>query len=122
MTEVELVAAALAAGASAGLTDTARGAVADLYTSLREAVRRCLDRGAVPGTRVLDAPDEDAGAWQARLVAVLTDSGVERDPAVLAVARALLDETGRPGRITVDASGARGVQIGDGNEQHNTFH
>ena len=44
MTEVELVAAALAAGASAGLTDTARGAVQDLYTGLREAVRRRLDR------------------------------------------------------------------------------
>ncbi|MFD7692138.1 hypothetical protein [Streptomyces sp. NPDC059805] len=121
MTEVELVAAALAAGASAGLTDTARGAVTDLYTSLREAVRRCLDRGAVPGARVLDAPDADTGAWQSRLVAVLSDSGLERDPAVLALARALLDETRKPGRITVDASNARGVQIGDNNQQHNAF-
>jgi hypothetical protein len=125
MSEVQLVAAALVAGASAGLTDSARGAVQDLYASLREAVRRRLDRSAVAGARVLDAPDPDPEAWRSRLVGVLTGSGVDEDEVVLAVARALLDEVGearRAGRATVDARGSRGVQVGDGNTQHNTFH
>lgn len=121
MSEVELVAAALAAGASAGLTDTARGAVLDLYTSLREAVRRRLDRGRVAGARVLDAPDADPEVWRRRLVGVLTDSGVEEDVAVLALARALLEKAAGDGRVTVYAEGSRGVQVGDGNTQHNAF-
>jgi len=121
MTEVELVAAALAAGASAGLTDTARGAVHDLYTGLRDAVRRRLDPNGVADTRVLDAPDADLEAWRSRLVGVLTGSGVEEDQAVVAQARALLAETGQAGRFTVYAPNSKGVSIGDGTTQHNTF-
>ncbi|MFE6175974.1 hypothetical protein [Streptomyces sp. NPDC056464] len=121
MTEVELVAAALAAGASAGLTDTARGAVHDLYTGLRDAVRRRLDPDGVADARVLDAPDADLEAWRSRLVGVLTGSGVEQDRAVMAGARALLAETGQDGRFTVYAPDSKGMQNGNNNTQHNTF-
>ena len=70
---------------------------------------------------MLDAPDGDPEVWRGRLVGVLTGSGVEEDEAVMAVARALLAETGRGGRITVHAPDSKGVQIGNGNTMHNTF-
>jgi hypothetical protein len=93
VTEVELVATALATGAAAGLTDTARGAVHDLYTALREAVRRRLGEGGCGGcygVRVLDAYETDPDVWRTRLLHVLTGSGVERDGEILTAARAVL--------------------------------
>ncbi|MFF7889075.1 hypothetical protein ACH40F_49955 [Streptomyces sp. NPDC020794] len=121
MTEVELVAAALAAGASAGLTDTARGAVHDLYTALREVVRRRLAGGSGYCVRVLDAHEADPDVWQSRLVEVLTGSGVEEDEEILAAARILLGAERRVGGFTVDARGANGVHFGGG-ARNNTFH
>ncbi|MEU0187697.1 hypothetical protein ABZ312_42160 [Streptomyces sp. NPDC006207] len=119
MTEAEMVVAALTAGASAGLSDTARGAVHDLYAGLREAVRSRLARSGGEDVRVLDAPGPDPEAWRIRLIEALTDSGVEDDQRILAAARALLGGQSRTGGITVDACGAKGVQIGG--TQHNTF-
>ncbi|MDF3139978.1 MULTISPECIES: hypothetical protein [unclassified Streptomyces] len=105
MTEVELVAVALATGAAPGLTDSARGAIHDLYTVLREAVRRRL-RGAGGGNgvggyavRVLDAYETDPDVWRTRLIHVLTGSGVETDEEILAAARAVLRAERRTGRL-----------------------
>jgi len=42
MTGVELIVAALAAGAAAGLTEATSGAIRDAYVGLRDAVRRRL--------------------------------------------------------------------------------
>ncbi|GAB2988602.1 hypothetical protein GCM10023080_062750 [Streptomyces pseudoechinosporeus] len=117
MTEVELVATALAAGAAPGLTDSGRGAVHDLYAALREAVRRRLAAsggngvgvGGGYGVRVLDAYETDPDVWRTRLLQVLTASGVETDEECLAAARAVLRAERRIGRITVDAYGAKGV-------------
>ncbi|WP_406445443.1 hypothetical protein OHB14_40665 [Streptomyces sp. NBC_01613] len=103
MTEVELVAVALATGAAAGLTDSARGTVHGLYTGLREEVRRCLgenggnSRGGY-GVRVLDAYETDPDVWWTRLLQVLTGSGVETDEEILATARAVLRAEHRPGQ------------------------
>ncbi|MEV2193648.1 hypothetical protein AB0I02_22065 [Streptomyces phaeochromogenes] len=119
MTEVELVATAFATGAAAGLTDTARAAVHDLYAGLREAVRRRLGGGY--GVRVLDAYETDPDVWRARLLQVLTGSGVERDEEILAAARAVLRAERRTGHIPLDACGAQGVMVGDGTTQHDGF-
>ena len=114
MTEVELVAAALAAGASAGPADTARGAVHDLCTALREVVRRRLAGGSGYCVRVLDAHEADPEVWQSRLVEVLKGSGVEDDEEILAAARVLLGAERRVGWIAVDALDADGVHFADG--------
>ncbi|MFF7602616.1 hypothetical protein [Streptomyces mirabilis] len=90
MTEVELVAAALATGAAAGLTDTARGTVLDLHAGLREALRRRLSGGDGYGVRVLDAYETDPDVWRARLLRVMTDSGVDADLEILTAARSVL--------------------------------
>ncbi|MFE1411204.1 hypothetical protein ACFW6F_10410 [Streptomyces sp. NPDC058746] len=121
MTGVELVMAALAAGASAGLTDTAGSAVRDAYGALREAVR-----GRLPARsgEVLDAERVEPGVWEGRLREELTASGADQDGEVLAAAEhlwALVHPGEGSGRYQVDASGAKGVQVGDHNTQTITF-
>ncbi|MFI9170864.1 hypothetical protein [Streptomyces lincolnensis] len=110
MTEVELVAVALATGAALGLTDSERGAVHDLYTGLRDVVRRRLARAdggcgvasyGVGGyaVRVLDAYETDPDVWRTRLLDILTRSSVETDEEILAVARAVLRAERRAGHV-----------------------
>jgi hypothetical protein len=105
VTEVELVAVALATGAALGLTDSERGAVHDLYTGLRDAVRRRLaraDGGHGAGgyaVRVLDAYETDPDVWRTRLLNILTSSSVEEDEEILAVARAVLRAERRTGHV-----------------------
>lgn len=127
MTEMELVAIALATGAAAELTDTGRGAVHDLYAALREAVRRRLagaggnSGGGCYGVRVLDAYESDPDVWRTRLLRVLTGSGVETDEEILAAARSVLRAERLTGHITMNACGAQGLLVGDGNTQRNAF-
>ncbi|MGX1676482.1 hypothetical protein [Streptomyces sp. NPDC055400] len=109
MTEVELVATALATGAATGLPDTSRGVVHDLHAELREAVRRRLAGGGHGvrggyGVRVLDAYETDPDVWWTRLLQVLTASGTEMDDETLAAARAVLRAERRTGHIAVDAA------------------
>ncbi|MFD7553811.1 MULTISPECIES: hypothetical protein [unclassified Streptomyces] len=125
MAGVELVVAALAAGASAGLTDTASSAVRDAYAGLREAVRRRLATRSGDSTRILEANEAEPGVWQARLSELLSISGVDQDEEILSAARSLLQDLGGVGDQTgvnvVDAREAKGVQVGDCNTQTNTF-
>jgi len=132
VTEVELVATAFATGAAAGLTDSARGAVHDLYAGLREAVRRRLvggggngeggnSVGGGYGVRVLDAYETDPDVWRTRLLQVLTGSGVETDEEILAAARAVLRAERRTGPVAADTRGAQEVLVGDGNTRHNAL-
>ncbi|CAL9523371.1 hypothetical protein [Streptomyces griseomycini] len=109
MTETELVATALAAGAAARLTGTPRGVVHDLHAALREAVRRRLAGGGDGvrggyGVRVLDAYDTDPDVWRTRLLQVLS-SGVEIDEEIRAAARAVLRAQRRTGHVTGDVAG-----------------
>lgn len=111
MTGVELVAAALAAGASAGLTDSVSAAVNDAYSALRAAMARRL---GVSG-QSLEAVETAPGVWSTDAVAA---SGVADDEDVLAAAREVLRLSGQP---VIDLRDAKGVQVGDHNTQHNTF-
>lgn len=95
MTEVELVAAALATGAAWELTGISHGVVHDLHATLREAVRGRLSGGGGHGVRggygvrVLDAYETDPDVWRTRLLQVLA-SGPELDEEILGKARAVL--------------------------------
>jgi hypothetical protein len=121
MTEVDLVVAALAAGATAGLTASASSAVQDLYGALREAVRKRFAAGGEAS--VLD--DVESEGWRGRLGELVSAAGADRDEEILAMARALLQEIGATDSSgstnVVDARGAQGVQVGDRNRQNNTF-
>ncbi|MFC8451074.1 hypothetical protein [Kitasatospora sp. NPDC057223] len=118
MSGVELVVAALAAGTSAGLTDTVSSAVRDAYGALRAAALRRLPGG---GAELLDAEQVEPDVWEARLREELTASGADRDRELLALAENLLALLGSGGKYRVDARGAKGVQIGDHNTQTVNF-
>jgi hypothetical protein len=119
MTGVELIVAALAAGATAGLSTATGTAIGDAYTGLKRLLSRRLagHRGA---PEALDAHETEPGVWQARLGADLVDSGADADADVLAAARQLLALVDGA-KYRVDLREARGVQVGDGNTQTNTF-
>ncbi|MFJ9083877.1 RIP homotypic interaction motif-containing protein [Streptomyces sp. NPDC102384] len=128
MNGVELVVAALSAGATAGLTDTASSAVRDAYAGLRESVRLRLAARGDAGARVLEAGEGDVvgdEAWREQLRELLVAAGIESDEDIVAAARSLLTELGleepQDGVGAVDARRAQGVQIGDHNTMTNTF-
>ena len=100
VSEIEVVAAALVAGAAAGLQSTASTAMCDAYVALKDALRRRL------GTRqdleqVLDVPDVDRAQVQA-LLGNLADGQqaarqvVDAARRVLALADSPKSDTERP--------------------------
>lgn len=121
MTEVDLVAVALATRAAAGLTETRRGAVHDLHAGLSEAVRRRLARGGAYGVRVLDAYETDPDVWRTRLLQLLQGSGVDTDEEILAAARAVLRMERATTHVNVDTCGTNKLTAGNGTTQHNGF-
>lgn len=87
MSSIELIVAALAAGASAGVTNTATVAVQDAYAGLKGLLRPRV-RGEARAA--LDADETDEGVWQARLADELQASGAAEDAQVRAAAERLL--------------------------------
>ncbi|GAB1688664.1 hypothetical protein [Krasilnikovia sp. M28-CT-15] len=87
MSNIEVIVAALAAGASAGVTNTATAAVQDAYAGLKKVLRPWV-RG--DGRAALEADETDEGVWQARLGEELTASGAAEDAQVRAAAELLL--------------------------------
>jgi hypothetical protein len=124
MDPITLIVTALAAGAALGAQDTVSAMVKDAYAGLKALVKKRL--GGDPGAELVLAKHEQAPeTWQAPLMAELAETGADGDRDLIAAAQALLDllgvAEGRPGKYTVDARGAQGVQIGDHNRQDNVF-
>src|SRR4051812_39466464 len=90
MSAVELITAALAAGAGAGLKDSASTAVRDAYAGLRDLLRRRVGDHDEQAVQALEADETEPGVWQARIGEALTTSGAADDEQVLAAARRLL--------------------------------
>ena len=79
MDPVTLIVTALAAGAAAGVEDTASGMVKDAYTALKRLVRKRLGGG--PEAELVVARHEEAPqTWQAPLEAELTRAGAHGTP------------------------------------------
>jgi hypothetical protein len=124
MDPISLIVAALAAGATAGVSDTASTAVKDAYTGLRELVRRRL-AGRAAAEVALAEHESAPEIWHSPLVAELDGAGAGTDEAMVAAAQrvmAIVDEAGtRSGKYVVNLRGAQGVQVGDDNFQVNSF-
>jgi hypothetical protein len=124
MDPVSLIVLALAAGAGAGLKDTAAQAVKDAYGGLKSLARRRL-HGQPDGELVLDRHETSPKTWAAPLAEALTGAGAGQDPELIAAARALLrltDPAGsQQGKYQVLVTGSSGVMVGDHNVQHNQF-
>jgi hypothetical protein len=114
MDPVTLVVAALAAGASAGVTDTVSTGIKDAYAGLKALVlRRVQDTPA--GEVAVVEHEKDPDTWSAPLAKKLTDAGADRDEQLIEAAQRLLHLTdpdgARAGTYTVDikATGDRSV-------------
>ncbi|GAB3726684.1 RIP homotypic interaction motif-containing protein [Amycolatopsis oliviviridis] len=127
---VELVVAALAAGAAAGTRETASTAVKDAYSGVKTLALRTLRRGgsvppavveAVESDLITPGDDEDGVARRRAVEKALTEVDEELVTAALKVLE-LTDPAGtRAGKYRVTLRGNKGVQVGDHNTQTNTF-
>ena len=124
MDPVALVLNALTSGATQGVAGSVSDAVKSAYAKLKQLVSARLS-GNKPAEVALAEHATDPETWQAPLTKALTASGAGADQAVIDAARqlmALLDPAGsEQGKYQVDLPGAQGVQVGDGNQQFNTF-
>src|SRR5664280_2307950 len=109
---------ALAAGAVAGVSETATTAVKDAYKGLKNLVARRL-AGRPAAEVALAEHEQDPETWGAPLGKELTQAGATTDPEVVEAAKklmALVDPEGSTaGKYKVDLRGAQGVQVGDHN-------
>ncbi|MEO3929690.1 hypothetical protein ABGB07_38405 [Micromonosporaceae bacterium B7E4] len=124
MTGVELILAALAAGATAGLSGATSSAIGDSYNALKNSlVRRLVNRAGA--SRAIELHEVDPDIWRDHLSNDLIASGAANDGEILASAQQLLDalqaDTASRSRYRIDLSNAKGVQVGDHNTQTNTF-
>ncbi|MEU6076640.1 hypothetical protein [Micromonospora sp. NPDC047074] len=85
MTGVELIVAALAAAATAGITS----GMQDAYGGLKALLARRLS-GRDRAVQALEGRETEPGVWQARIGDDLHASGADADEPVLAAARAVL--------------------------------
>ena len=121
MDPVTLVVTALAAGASAGMTETASAAVKDAYAGLKTALAERF-RGRPAAEVALAEHETSPATWQAPLTQYVTEVGV--DDQLRELAQRLLaaaDRAGSDRRVQVTADTIQGQQIGDRNTQTNTF-
>ena len=116
MDPVTLIVAALVAGASAGVTDSAKDAVAGLYGRLTSALVARFGQDETAG-RTLQRHAANPGGYEVAVRDLIVESGAEQDPRVLDLARELLataDPEGiRVGRYNVTVTGGTVGAIGD---------
>lgn len=116
MDPVALIVAALVAGVSAGLGDTAKAAVKDAYDGLRSSLSRRF--GSARAEQIVQDHAEDPDTFAKPMEKLLRDSGAAEDDEVLAAARKVLERSDPAGTAagkytTVNASGSTIGIIGD---------
>lgn len=130
MEPITLILSAIAAGLSAGaideLTDEVKEKAKAVYGKLRSLLSRRFDEADTPNAEgTLADYEEDPETYERGLSKKLTAAGADKDAAILAAAQELLDLVGpqaqNSSKYNVTISGSKGVQIGDGNHQTNTF-
>jgi hypothetical protein len=128
MDPITLIVTALAAGASAGaidaMKDDVKGSVMAAYGRLRDLVLNRFHGNA--GAQVILAEYEaDPQTYEVPLTRKLTQADAGRDADLVSAAKALLELIGRSGATSatysVTVKDSKGVQIGDGGLQINTF-
>jgi hypothetical protein len=124
MDPVSLIVAALAAGASTALKDTAGEAVKDAYNGLKALLKRKLGDKQAAQVAV-DKHEEAPEVWEKPLEDELKKSGVAEDEELVKSAQqvmALVDPAGaQSGKYNVTISGGKGIAIGDYQHVEMTF-
>jgi hypothetical protein len=121
---VSLVLNALTSGVAQGVADNVSDAVKSAYSTLKQLVHAKFV-GSKSAEVALDEHASDPETWQVPLTKYLNSFGAGADEAIIGAAQqllALLDPDGTAqGKYQVDLRGAQGVQVGEGNQQYNTF-
>ena len=124
MDPITLILAALAAGASESLKDTAGEAIKDAYAGLKALVRRRL-KGDSAAEAELDGVERQSDADVSVLKQRLEATAADRDDELLNLAREILarvDPQGsQAGKYNVAISGGKGNVVGDNATVHQTF-
>jgi hypothetical protein len=125
MDPISLIIAALAAGAIAGVKDTAGQAVKDAYTGLK-ALLRSRFAGNRRAEAALDQAERQPESDQALLAQHLRAAGAGRDEELIRAAQALLEQAdpagARAGKYNVRITGGKGIVVGDAANVSMTFH
>ncbi|MFM7447700.1 MAG: hypothetical protein ACKO24_03765 [Leptolyngbyaceae cyanobacterium] len=121
MEPLSLILAALVAGAAKAASDVAP----DAYVGLKALIKRKF-AGDAKAEMVLEEHESDPQTYEAPLKKKLTEAAVDQDHAILKAAQELMEqlnpEESASGKYQVTFQGeAKGVQVGDGNTQTNTF-
>ena len=128
MEPISLILTALVAGASAGALDALKDDVREkakaAYAKLRGLAGQRVAGNPVAET-ALAQYQASPKVWEAPLSDELAKAGAAHDAELVAAAQALmelLDQSGsKSGKYNVTIRDSRGVQVGDGNVQFNTF-
>ena len=128
MDPISLIVMALAAGVSSGaldaLKDDAKEAAKVAYARLRGLLTKKVAGNQV-AEMTLAQYDTDPKTWEAPLTASLKQVGAGNDEDLVATAQAVVDLLNKAGigggKYNVTVTGSKGVQIGDGGTQTNTF-
>jgi hypothetical protein len=124
MDPISLIIAALAAGAIAGVKDTASQAVTDAYTGLKSLLRRRF-AGNQQAEAALDQAERQPGSDQAPLAEHLRAAGADSDEELIRTARALLEQAdpagASAGKYNVRITGGKGIVVGDAANVTMTF-
>jgi hypothetical protein len=123
MEPITLILGALLAGAVKGVGESATAAVKDAYTRFRDVLGQRLTTPAAQ--EVIKEFTADPGSNELVMRAYLQKVDAALDQRIVDAAEAVMAATdprgAADGKYTVDARGARGVQIGNYNRQRNDF-
>jgi hypothetical protein len=115
MDPVTLIVAALAAGAAAGMGDTASQAIKDAYAGLKALLKRRF-AGNAKAEETLADHEADPETYEKPLAKQLEAAGAQADPEILEAAEELLkkaDEAGIKTKYHVQVTGGKVGIIGD---------
>ena len=119
---MEIILAALIAGATAAAKDTATVAVKDAYEGLKTLLKKKFEKDAL-AQAMIDAKPEDIKQAEGLLKTNITEAGIAQDDAIVKAAQTIMKQEDPEGASTgkYDLRGAQGVQLGDYSTQTNAF-
>ena len=121
---MELILAALIAGATAAAKDTAGVAVKDAYEALKALIKKKFaEQEKDDPSKIIDKYEKKPEVTKPLLEDELKEAGLEKDEEILKAAEAVMTKKDPEGASTgkYDFLGAMGIQVGDHNTQTNTF-
>ena len=121
MEPISLIIAALVAGATKAASDL----VPDTYNILKTLIKRKFT-GDPKAEMVFEEHETDPETYEAPLKKKLTETGADKDEEIIKTAQELLKQLkpqeSASGKYNILFQGeVKGIQIGDGNTQTNTF-